>query len=658
MVYKKSIYIFALLLVLLVACTPKHADLIVAAFDDYQIKMDEFEKAYAKNVGGFENAVDDSIENFKNFIDLYVNFKMKLRDAQIRGFDSDKELIDELESYKKKVGSSYIFERNIINPGLEKLYNDRKDEIRVSHIMIRPDSISLSEAKELSENLLNRIKNGESFEKLAMEYSADQYSKIDGGDIYWITAGQVIPEFENAAYETHAGQVYPEPVKTNYGYHLIKVTDRQPRRSKIQARHILISFNGSDSSEAFQKITDIKNRIHNGEDFAELAKQFSDDKGSGEKGGDLGFFSRRMMVKPFDEAVFNLKIGELSDIVKTRYGYHLIEVTAEEKYPSFDDEKETLRDIYKKTRYDNDYNSFIDNLKSKYNYTANADLINDITNYKDTIIVNDGYLESQFRNEYKDKTVINIAKNQFAVDSVFTYALNESKFKNKVINRNNTFSDAVSLYGAMKLLEEAAFDLDKENEEFASLMKDYKNGIYIFKLQEEEVWNKINVDSNEVKKYFETNKSNFNWPDRVEFSEILFKQDSTANRIFNALKTGSDFDSLAKKYTSRLGFKIKKGYHGLQEVSEDELAQLAFSLQNEGDISDPIKTKDGLSIIKLIKKDPARIKTFEEAKAEIASIIQEKESKRLEEDYINRLKSIYKPEYLYESLERAFNKEY
>ncbi|MFC2083848.1 peptidylprolyl isomerase [Bacteroidota bacterium] len=648
---------------LITSCTVKHSEIVIAEFGDHKIFLEEFETAYTKNTGNEKTSKADSLERMKEFIDLYLNYRMKLRDAIVRGYDNEEELLYELNDYKKKVGSSYILEKQLIEPGIKKYYDDRSEEIRVSHILIRPDSANYELARREALGLIDSIKQGKSFEELAELYSDDRFSKSEGGDIYWITAGQIIPEFEKAAYELQPGEVYFQPVKTNYGYHVIKVTDRQKRRYKVKARHILIKTDNVDdmndiddkfdTNESFNKIKDIKEQLNDGADFAELAKMFSDDKGSGENGGELGFFERRQMVKPFDEVAFNLKIGEVSDIVKTRFGYHIIEILDDMDYPVFEQEKEKLRDQYKKTRYKDEYDNYLDNLKNQNRFKINTKVFDDIVYKRDSLRFNDDYWESELRKQLKDSTIFVLNEKPFIVDSLFKFTIQDKKLLNKSIRRER-LSMAVKFYSYHAVLEEESLTLDQNDSTFAQLMGDYKNGIYIFKLQEDEVWNKINIDSSNVFDYYQMNKNNFQWPDRVDFSEILFKQDSIANTVYKEIISGVEFDSLAGKYTKRVGYKNKNGHHGLVDVTSGELAEKAFSLTDNSDISKPFKVKNGWSIVKLNKKVPSATKTFEEARAEISSLLQDLESKRLEEEYINKLKLVYEPEIYYENLGYAF----
>ncbi|PJA95812.1 MAG: hypothetical protein CO129_09600 [Ignavibacteriales bacterium CG_4_9_14_3_um_filter_34_10] len=655
MLYKFLVVV--IIVSMLLGCSPKVSDMVVSEFKGGKITLGEFEKAYSKNAGSIENAKDDSSAQMKKFLELYTNFRMKLEDAKSKGYNENQDLLDELLSYKKKVGVSYLIEKEIVEPGLKKFYEDRKTEVRMSHIMFGPVDDSFDKAKEKAEKVAQSLKDGIAFSELARQYSDDNYTKNDDGDIYWITAGQVIPEFERVAYSTPVGTVYPEIVKTNFGYHIIAVTDKQPAKYKIRASHILISFNQDgtvDTNKAKEKITDIKNRIANGEDFAELAKQFSDDKSSGVNGGDLGFFSRRMMVKEFDQKAFGLKVGEVSDVVKTKYGYHILKVTDEQDFPPFEKEKDKLRELYKKSRYDFEYKNYLSKLKSELNFKFNNSVVDFFVNVADTIKFDEKLLQSKIFNENKNKTLFSIEDINYNVDSVVTFAAKEKNFQGKVINHNNSLSEAANLYADQKLIEHKAMILDRINPEFSDLMEDYKKGIYIFKLQEEEIWSKVQVDSVDMQKVYDANKEKYSLPDRVDFGEILVKDDSLCIQFYNSLKSGAGFDSLAKTNTRRAGFRNKSGRHGWVNVENNELAKKAFELKNEGDFSEPFKNRDGWSIVKLNAKDFARVKTFEEAKAEIASELQEQQSRRLEDEYILRLKNNYNPVFFYNNLENAY----
>ena len=641
---------------LLSSCAPKHADIVVAKFDDEQIKMNEFEKMYAKNSGSYEQAKDDSLSQLKNFLDLYVNFRMKLRDAYVRGFDSNPELNQELKDYEKKVGVSYILEKKILEPGLKNLYDKRKYELRVSHLMIRPDSNGDEAAKELALAILDSIQHGARFSDMVKKYSDDNYSKNIGGDIYYITAGLLPPEFEDAAYATPVDSVYPSVVHTRYGYHLIKVTDKRERIPQIRASHILVNFNGpdgkTDTAYARARIDTVMQKLKSGADFAKLAEEYSDDSGSAKKGGDLGFFGRRMMVKEFDEAAFNLKPGEISDVIRTNFGYHIIKLTDQKPYPTFDEDKEELEKIFKQTRYQAEYDSLINRLKDKYGFRVNEQVLAEVLKNADSLrvgsqIKNYDELKNQPLAVYNKVDTINV---QTAIERMNS----ERQFMNRLID-SSILNSAIDKVAGDSLLAVAALDLDKTDPEFAALMDDYRNGIYVFKLQDDEVWSKIDADSSKLYDFYEKTKDNYVWPDRINFSEIFSKSDSLIHVYYTELQNGADFDSLASKYTERNNMKPKAGNYGLVAVDYSTLSSKANELLSQpGTYSEPFPYSGGFAIVKLIEKDPSHPKTFEEAKAEVSGAFQEAESKRLEQAYLESLKKRYDPQFYYDKLEEAF----
>ncbi len=637
---------------LFISCSPENSKIVIAEFNNDKITMEEFEKAYSKNVGGLEAALKDSFDNFKNFAELYTNFKMKLDDAKVRGYQNDPALNEELLDYKKKVGSSYILEKYLVEPNIKDMYEKRKTEIRASHLMIRVDSTGEAAAAKYSQSLLDSIKNGKSFEEMVSKYSQDQFSKPKGGDIFYFTAGQLPYEFEDACYKTPKDSVHPEVVKTRFGYHIIKVTDVKPRVPKIKASHILITYMNADgvpdTTAAELTMDSVIAEIKAGKDFGEVAKRFSDDTGTKDKGGDLGFFERRMMVQEFDETAFSLEVGQVSDVVRTNFGLHIIKVTEKESYPTFEADRENLKNLLKRTRYNALYAELIDSYKKEYNYKINESAIQQMIGYNDSTVIGG---EMKGANEIGNNTVFSFADHIETVNSFYSRIKSDTEFSGKKFQAD-VLNKGVIKYSEQLLLEEKALSLDKTDTQFADLMKDYQNGIFIFKLQEEEVWNKVIVDSSKLHDFYQKNIQNYSWPDRVAYTEIYSKKDSVIKSYYNLLKNGENFDVLAAN-TERTQVKDKKGQYALQEVGSTEFSKIVNNL-NIGEYTEPVPNPGGFSILRLDFKAPARLKTFEEAKAEVSGAFQEYESKRLENEYLDSLKRKYSPIIYYDELRNAF----
>jgi len=662
MYMRKSLYVFSLVSVVIFfsACASKRGEILLAKYDNGKVTVGEFEKAYAKNSGGAETAKKDSLEQYQKFFDLYVNFKLKIKDAYERGFDKDSTMLSELNDYKKKVGVSYLLDKELVEPAINKLYDQRKYELRVSHIMIRPDSTGDDAARAKAELVLKKALAGEKFEDLVNEYSVDQYSKPRGGDIYYISAGLIVPEFEDAAYKTETGKVFPQVVKTRFGYHIIKVTEKRERIPEVRASHILITFANDagvkDTAAAFNKIDSLKTLLKNGADFGKLAEEFSKDPGSAKKGGDLDFFSRRVMIKEFDEVAFNLKVGEVSDIVKTNYGFHLIKQTARKPYPSFEEEKEVLKKIYKDTRYNADYDTLLAKYRKKYNFTLNEKNIAGMQNASDSIKIASDYYGSNLWKQFGESEVFNLNKISYTLNMVIDKIISQTEYMNKV------FSGALLKEAAQKLsgdlaLETETLTMDSRYPEYADLMDEYKNGIFIFKLQEEEIWNKIKIDDAKLEVHFAKTKEKYNWTDRVAFTEIFTRKDSIIQLCKKLLAEGQSFDSLAIKYTEKAGMKSKAGKYELMDANSLDVTKEANKLAQVGDVSAPFSTAGGFSLIRLDAKEAARPKTFEEAKAEVSGSYQEEESKRLEAEYNASLRAKYKPVLMKEELSKVFKSE-
>lgn len=648
-----TVLFFAFLAILITSCSPEHSKIVIAEYNDSKITMEEFEKAYAKNVGSVEAAAQDSFNNYKNFADLYTNFKMKLEDAKVRGYQNDPALTQELLDYKKKVGSSYILEKHLVEPNIKDWYEKRKIEIRASHLMIRPDSTGELAARNLTQAILDSIKAGKSFEEMVQKYSQDNFSKVKGGDIFYFTAGQLPFEFEDACYKTEKGQIYPSVVQTRFGFHIIKVTDKKPRVPKIKASHILVSYMNPagvvDSAEAMLTMDSVLTALKSGEDFGAVAKRFSDDTGTKEVGGDLGFFERRMMVQEFDETAFNLEVGQVSDVVKTNFGLHVIKLTEKQSYPTFEADRENLKNLLKRSRYNDLYAELINNYKKEFNYSFKDTVVQQIIGYNDSTVIG---ADLKGTDDFGGKAIFSFTNHTETVNDFYSKLRSDSEFSGKKLTADN-INKGIKKFSEQALLEEKANVLDKTDTQFADLMKDYQNGIFIFKLQEEEVWNKVQVDSVKLLNFYEQNMQKYKWEDRVSYTEIYAKKDSVIKHYYSLLQSGENFDSLAAR-TERTQLKEKNGKYDLQVVGSNEFSKVVNGLNNIGDYTEPISNPGGFSILRLDAKDPARLKTFEEAKAEVSGAFQEFESKRLENEYIDSLKKTYSPVIYYDELRKAF----
>ena len=347
------------------------------------------------------------------------------------------------------------------------------------------------------------------------------------------------------------------------------------------------------------------------------------------------------MVPEFERALYHLKEGEVSSPVKTKFGFHIIKLTDIEEYPPFEEEIGNIRDIYKKSRYQYDYDQYMDKLSKEFNLVINENVLKQFFSADSVMKWTNDYKDDDTFLKLKNEEIISYNSKSANIDSLFAFMIRENKNQKKAFTED-ILNKAVKGYSDKLLLSEKADQLADTDPEFAQLMNDYRNGIYIFKLQEDEVWNKIKIDSTKLHQLYEETKENYKTKDQIGFSEIYSYNKKESDSVYTLLQNGANFDSLATVFTKRNTYKNKAGNYGLKDISDDELVVKANSLKNIGDYSEVFRVKNGYSIVRLNGRESSRTKTYEEALPEVSSAFQEMESNRLETEYNNKLKEFYK----------------
>jgi peptidyl-prolyl cis-trans isomerase SurA len=342
-------------------------------------------------------------------------------------------------------------------------------------------------------------------------------------------------------------------------------------------------------------------------------------------------------------------VGQVSNVVKTNFGLHIIKLTEKQPYPTFEADRDNLKNLLKRSRYNDLYAELINNYKKEFNYSSNEAVVQQMIGYNDSTVIGSDMKGTE---DIGGKAIFSFTNHTETVNDFYSKLRSDSEFSGKKFTADY-LNKGIKKFSEQMLLEEKANVLDKTDLQFADLMKDYQNGIFIFKLQEEEVWNKVQVDSVKLLNFYQQNMQKYKWDDRVSYTEIYAKKDSVIKHYYSLLKSGENFDSLAAK-TERTQVKEKKGKYDLQVVGSNEFSKVVNGLSKVGDYTEPIANTGGFSILRLDTKEPARLKTFEEAKAEVSGAFQEFESKRLENGYIDSLKKKYSPVIYYDELRKAF----
>jgi peptidyl-prolyl cis-trans isomerase SurA len=641
---KHSVY-FLLLGIVIGGCAASSNvdDKVIAKVGDKKITYGEFKQQYSQNyLTGSDST--ESLEGKEKFLNLLVDYNLKLLDAKAENLENDPEVKAELKGYTDQLAVSYVMEHDLTLPMVRKIYDRQKYEVRAWQVFIPfvPDSANPKgdtlKAYGQAEEVIKQLQTGTPLDSLAKKYRA--------GDTYYITAGNFLQypggrEFENMLYSINPGEVGPVPIRTAYGYIVVKLIEKRPRVESIRASHILIQVKGNtpeDTLKAYNEAIAIMDSIKQGVDFGKLAMDNSADKYSAEKGGDLGFFSRGTMVREFDEAAFNMKVGQVVGPVRTRFGYHIIKLTDVKQLPPFDAVKEKIRENYLNGGYKLDLARLEDQLKQKYNYRLNEETLKFLYDKVDsTKQFAQTDFDSLLTPAERQKELFTFDNSAGTIDTVISIVNSGSvQIPQWPLGWQN-LSSIVEDVAKQMIITHYADLVAPTYPEFDSLIKQYTNGILIYQIEQKNVWGKVVSSDSVLKPYYFDHINRYYWPNRVDLSEIQVPSDSLANFIFSSLNAGGNFDSLAVKYSQRVGTPAQDGHWGLFADSANALSVAALSMK-EGEFSKPIKYENGYSIIRVNKFVPSAPKTFEEARAEVSSDYQEAESKAIQNQWLESLR--------------------
>ncbi len=589
-----------LLAALLAGCASSQQDSIVARIGQDPLTLGEYERIYVKSNGSRDSGATASMQDREKFLDLVVKYKLKLKDAYAQGLDKRPEVVGEIAQYKGSLAQSFLTDREVVKPGIQRLYKRRMEELRTAHILL-PFPANASSADSLAayrkaREVIDSLKAGQDFGTLAAKLSADPSAAENKGDLYYATGGDFVTPFEDAAYTLKPGEVYPEPVRTRFGLHIIKMLDRKPGEGEVRASHIMIRFPSAaptpeDTLKAFEKIRKIQDSLRAGADFAELARRNSEDGGSAGRGGDLNWFTRRRWVRPFDDTAMTLKVGQVSGIVRTSYGYHLIKCTDRRPPKPFEEMRQEIETMYQQRRFQDDNAAFLERLRKDMRYVRNDSLIALLLAHADTNkTVRDSAWAAQITPALEKAPLVTILGRPTPVDSILSQLRSRPELSGTLL-RPAPFSSAVDKASEQILFGAKADLLIRENPDFASIMNEYKEGVLLYQIEQDRVWGKIAPGDSVLREYFQKNREKFLYPDRVCFTEIRFNTPQSARIARERLLGGATpeqlirEDSLRMKLPGTFTLEFPKTSSRLTPASGKAIAAIAAQLDDDASLT-------------------------------------------------------------------------
>ena len=600
-----------------------------------KVYKSEFEQIYWKN----KKEKLATKEDLDEYIDLFINFKLKVLAAEKLGLDTMNKFINELNGYKIQLEKPYLIDTAINEALIKEAYFRTINEIEASHIMIKvsPTSSPLDTLKawrtidSISKALAN---TKSSFGELAEELSHCPSGKMDKGNLGYFNAFKMVYPFENAAYNTTIGKVSPI-VRTRFGYHLVKPHNLRKAKGRVKAAHIMIvcdSKKQSDCNNAKEKIDAIYSSIMNGESFEEIAKESSNDRKSAQKGGELGWISSGGNVYPsFENAVFNLIANnQISKPFQTPNGWHIVKRLDFEDVKSYEDLRYELKNkIQKDARAQKTRSSFINSLKVTYSLKETFDpktVQNILANkYFDSIEI-----RKNTRPKSIDKVIVDFTENQFTYKDFIVFLSNTSKQLGKYKTDVKLISEKYNQFLNLNLIEYEKTQLPLKYPDFKALLKEYRDGILLFDISDQMIWSKAIKDTSGLKLFYEKNQDTWKYPNRAKTEIYTTHDKKTAKKIYKLLSKKIGYDSI-QKIVNQDNLNVKLNKKTLDEFND---FNMSYNELSEG-ITKPIKVNEKFIILNVYEKLDSRNKLLNEAEGIIVSAYQN----HLEKEWIKKLRS-------------------
>lgn len=491
-------------------------DRILMTSGGHEVTAGEFIRMYKKT------PVTPDRNGFDEYFQQFITFRLKVADAIAKGYDTTRAFRNELGSYRNQLAQSYLTDNEIREILLKKAYERYLTEVNAWHILVScPTGSSPADTMKAwrkSLEIRERLISGEQFEYVARGTSEDPSVVVNGGNLGYFTVFQMILPFEDAAYALKPG-VISMPVRTSFGYHIIKVTDRRPSRGKLRVAHIMKSAppgsGEEDETRALEEINDLYRQLRDGASFSNLARNHSDHRESASRGGELNWFGTGEIITEFSEAAFNLKdTGDFSAPVRTPYGWHIIKLLEKREPGSFEQTRSFLESKINQSYLSSlSKRSLVTRLRQDYKFTVNPENYTWFVNNTDTMIMKG---RSVYPRERLPKGYIYSFSDQVFSTAEFADFVEK---RGSMINTENPkiFIDrAIETVADDHIIRYEDSILEKKYPEFGYLVKEFHDGILMFEISADMVWSRVQEDSSGLKDYYINNKRDFLAPRSID----------------------------------------------------------------------------------------------------------------------------------------------
>ncbi len=519
------------------------------------VTLGEFEYLYHKN-----NSQQLAPQTIDEYLDMFVTYKQKVADAESEGIDNTEAFKNEFDGYRRELAEPYLRNKEMEDSIIRAVYSHMQEDVDVSHIMLasKGPGIDAEAQKHTLDSIRTAILNGADFAALARQYSIDRAARKNGGRMGFIPVGRLPYTFEDAAYNTKAGEISPV-VETPFGFHIVKVNARRPARGQVLAQHILKLTQGLSEEDAAKKKAEIDSigaLLAAGADFEEIAKKDSEDPGSQRNGGRLNWFGAGQMVPEFEEAAFSLQNGEVSAPFKTSYGYHIVKRLDWKPVDSFETMEPMIKNVIQRDeRGQMPRKRKIAELRRKFKAGVNAANLALVKNE----IVKNGGLDSALIEKYivSEMEVASMGKQKILLSEVVSEI--GAPLAGTPERQAAQFEERVNLSLDNAVTEAERQDLAVNNADYRNLLNEYRDGMLLFEVSDRKVWTKAKQDKEGLENYFRTHRDKYKWEKPKFKSYVVFATSDSIMQLAKGYLESTDMpgDSLATDLRKKFGKDVK-----------------------------------------------------------------------------------------------------
>lgn len=628
----KYFYTFVFSLFLSISSFAQNEDVLFTV-DETPVYASEFKRVYLKNL---ELVKDESQKDVDEYLNLFTNYKLKLKEAEALGLNKQPVFKSEFENYRTQLLKNYIYDTKVTETLVKEAYERLKYEVDATHILVRildnakPED-SLKAYTKINEILKRATEEG--FEKVQKEVSDGR--TIIGEDLGYFTAFKMVYDFESAAFNNKVGDI-SKPFRTRFGYHILKVKNKRPSLGKIKVAHIMINKKDKEQDEEYiKRINDIHKRVEQGENFEALAKQFSEDKSSSSKGGKIDeFTSGQLSSETFEKMSFALaKPGDVSKPFKTKFGWHIVKLYEKKDLEDYDYLRPELEQKIRRDSRSRVINeSRVEKLKRRYNTTINNPELNYFVS-----ILNDKFYEGLWElpsNFEGDKLLVKIGEKELVYKDFGDRLLGLQRGGKRYDSFDDLVKETYKNFLTNELFRYQEENLEKENKEFAQIVEEFRDGLLIFDVMENEIWEASKKDTTALANYYNSHKENYFLEERLDAILASSASKKDVKKVAKLLKKGTPVDTIKKIVNTPP--KVSVTFANSEFKKEDEA--LPKGLKFAKGVSKIFKHNKSYVVVMGNDVLPKVQQSFEDAKGKIISDYQA----YLEKEWLKKLRNKYK----------------